>query len=138
MELVIMPCGDQCDWSFFESAATDIDPTADPKLTIIRSVCGPGKGFCIQTDILSPLQSEQRTFFPPKLRDATMAINKILEDVQADNPPKDRYLALLRVPDGLILAWVEHGVEVPANAVTPASPPDEIRRIIGLTPRAGA
>jgi hypothetical protein len=128
-----IPCGDLCDWSLFASPATEVDPKADPKTLIDRTVCGPGKGFCIPFVLLSPLQSEPRSYHPQKLRDATSQINAILNDVVKDNPPADRHLAFLKVPGGLMLAWVEHGVSVPHDAVTPDSPPDEIRRALGLS-----
>jgi hypothetical protein len=96
------------------------------------SVCGPGGGGCVPATLFSPLETEQRAFHPSDLRQATIAINAIL-DLLRNNAPEGQELSFLRVPGGgAILAWVNHGIDIPDNPITPDSPANLIKQAFGL------
>ena len=98
------------------------------------SVCGPGGGGCVSAKLYSPLQTEDRAFHPNDLRQATIAINAIL-DLLRNNAQDDRELSFLRIPGGgAMLAWMSHGVDMPADPITPNSEPYAIKQAFGLVP----
>ena len=88
--------------------------------------CSSGDGSCLVAELITATESD---FFTPELRDATAEI----QDVIAKIPPRpDRKLAFLNTPFGVLLAWVQHDIPVPATPVTMNSSPEEIIKALGL------
>lgn len=108
-----------CSFNFYKDAAID------------RISCSSGDGSCFYAELLSPLQSVEKAFHDPNLRGATTAINNILNNLRA-HAPNGLELCFLRLPDGVMLAWVEQDGPVIGTAVTSESDPDEIRLAAGL------
>ena len=116
-------CGDECSYSIYN------------KNLLNRVSCGPGNGSCINADLLSPINTVEKTFHDTRLRGATTAINVILDGLRI-NPPAGLKLSFLHVPGGLMLAWVEENGAAPDDSITPDSSPDDIRRAVGLIEEA--
>jgi len=112
-------CGDDCSYSIYKNNLLD------------KVSCGPGNGSCFNAELLSPMNTVQKTFHDTNLRGATTAINAILNSLRL-SPPNGLKLSFLRVPGGLMLAWVEENGPVPADAITPNSSTEDIRRAVGL------
>lgn len=119
-------------YSIFKELATlELDPDATEGSMVYLSVCGPGGGSCVPGPFLSPLVSEDRTFHPESLREATIQINAILDELRMHSPA-GRDLDFLQTPVGMMLAWSQHDVAVPPNAVTAGSSYENIMRAFGL------
>lgn len=112
-------CGDECSYSIYKKNLLD------------TVSCGPGNGSCFYAELLSPVNTVEKAFHDANLRGATTAINAILNGLRI-NPPAGLKLDFLRVPGGLMLAWVEENGLAPDDAVTPDSNSDDIRRAVGL------
>ena len=131
---------DPCDYNLFQTSlmTQQAYQEEDPGTMVYRSVCGPGGGGCVSAFLYSPLQSHERGFHPSELREATAAINEILDALKS-NAPEGKELSFLRIPGGgAMLAWMEHDVEIPDDAVTPTSPVDDIKQAFGLVPPPAA
>jgi len=63
------------------------------------------------------LTAEPSEFHDASLIDATNRINEILTAIPADS--RGRALSLLSTKWGLLLAWVDHKAEAPADGVRP-------------------
>jgi len=116
-------CGDDCSYSIYKKDLLD------------RISCGPGNGNCFSAELLSPMNTIEKTFHGSNLRGATTAINAILNSLRI-SPPDGLKLSFLRVPGGLMLAWVEENGAAPDDSITPDSSPDDIRRAVGLIEEA--
>jgi hypothetical protein len=139
MSIESFPVCDPCDYNLFQTALTDELCQEEQTVSMVyTSVCGPGGGGCVSAMLFSPLDSEERAFHPTELREATEAINEILETLR-NNAPEGKELSFLRIPGGgAMLAWMEQGVEIPPDAVTPNSPQEEIKQALGLVMPAAA
>lgn len=94
------PPGQTCSWGGINNIA----------------LCSPGNGDCIPDVNRGLLVAELSKFHDEILIAATQAINEILTGIPAD--PQGRQLSFLVTKMGILLAWVEHGVPVPKDAVT--------------------
>jgi hypothetical protein len=108
-----------CSYNFYKDAAID------------RISCSSGDGSCFYAELLSPLQTVEKAFHDTNLRGATTAINNILNNLRP-NAPDGLQLCFLRLPDGIMLAWVEQDGPIVGEAITSDSDPDEIRLAAGL------
>jgi hypothetical protein len=68
--------------------------------------------------------AKESQFHTKDLREATVAINDILDKLK--NSDKSKQLAMLKTPDGFLLAWVGH------DGVSSHSHPDKIRAALKL------
>lgn len=99
--------------------------------------CGAGSASCYIARLYSPLDTEERDFHPPRLRDASDAINDILEDLRNDDPPEGLHLSFISVPGGMMLNWTSYD-ELPRNAITLGrNTPEERLIAYGLLPSGG-
>ena len=104
----------------------------DYNLAAGDSICTAGSGSCFDASLLSPLDAYPKAFHPNDLKIATMQINNILDNLRR-HAPSGRELNLMRIPGGVMLAWVDHTQPPPPGAVTHNNTPDEIRPAVGLT-----
>ena len=109
-----------CSYNIYKDAAID------------RISCSAGDGSCFYAELLSPLQNVEKAFHDTNLRGATTAINNILTNLRS-HAPDGLQLCFLRLPDGIMLAWVEQDGPVIGDPITSDSDPDEIRLAAGLT-----
>jgi hypothetical protein len=124
---------DPCDYAIFKTLAEGYETLTDESSLVYRSSCGPGGGSCASAMLVSPAPSEARQFHPDELREATLAINNILNAVRNNAPPNSE-LCFMRIPGKMMmLGWVEHDIETPADAITINSSPEEIMMAFGLS-----
>jgi hypothetical protein len=76
-------------------------------------LCLSGSGGCLAGDLL---EAEPSGLHDEALIEATGKIRQILSEIPAD--ADGRKLSFLVTKMGILLAWVNHGEEIPANAVT--------------------
>jgi hypothetical protein len=114
---------DSCDYNIYKSISDGFSTDAVS--------CGPGGGNCFYAELLSPLNTVDRTFHTSELRGATTAINGILNTLRLA-PPDGLQLCFLRVPGGIMLAWVEQDGPTPSDGITPYSDPEDIKLAVGL------
>lgn len=115
---------DSCDYNIYQSFATGVATDAIS--------CGPGGNSCFYAQLLSPANTVEKSFHTSELRGATTAINGILNTLRL-TPPDGLQLCFLRVPGGIMLAWVEQNGPTPDDGITPYSDPEVIKRAVGLT-----
>ncbi|MGC2238910.1 MAG: hypothetical protein WA584_22330 [Pyrinomonadaceae bacterium] len=75
--------------------------------------CLSGSGTCLAGDLL---EAESSGIHDDTLIEATQKIKQILSEIPADSD--GRKLSFLVTNMGLLLAWVNHDEDIPANAVT--------------------
>ena len=75
--------------------------------------CSSGGGDCVEVDLL---EAEPSGFHDRNLIEATRKIKEIVAGIPSDS--RGRKLSFVHTNLGTLLAWVEHGAEVPADAVT--------------------
>ena len=88
--------------------------------------CSSGDNSCLAAEFLVANPSD---FYTAELLDATIQIQNILGKIKR---PRGRKLALLNTPFGVLLAWANHDVGVPAKSVDIHSPHTKIIRALGL------
>lgn len=91
-----------------------------------RIGCSSGDNSCLAAEFLVADPSD---FYTAELHDATLQIRDILGKIKR---PRGRKLALLNTPFGVLLAWADHDVDVPARSVDIHSPHTKIIRSLGL------
>lgn len=107
--------------------------------------CGPGKqcGYAVFSEEVGCtdggnyfwaqlLEAEVSTFHDGALAKATSEINAMLKSIQESDK---RRLSFLNTPFGTMLAWVNHDVAIPDDAVTGDSKKEDIAnalRLLGL------
>lgn len=93
-----------------------------------RSVgCSSGDGSCADATFL---RAEESDFHPAELREVSEKIDRILAEVSL---AKDgRKLGLLNTPWGVLLAYVDHNTEIPAESVNNHSSPEKIIEALKL------
>jgi hypothetical protein len=88
--------------------------------------CSSGDNSCLTAEFLTANQSD---FYTAELLEATVQIQNILGKIKR---PRGRKLALLNTPFGVLLAWANHDVDVPAKSVDIHSSPTKIIKALGL------
>ena len=88
--------------------------------------CSSGDNSCLTAEFLTANLSD---FYTAELLDATVEIQNILGKIKR---PRGRKLALLNTPFGVLLAWANHDVDVPARSVDIHSSPTKIIKALGL------
>lgn len=88
--------------------------------------CSSGDGSCLTAEFLTADESE---FHTTDLMEATTQIRNALSSVKRRD---DRKLALINTPFGVLLAWVQHDIDVPTGSINIESPPEEIIKALGL------
>jgi hypothetical protein len=89
--------------------------------------CGSGDGSCAIAQFLTADESD---FHTAELMEATDQIRDILSKI----PKRDgRKLGLLTTPFGVLLAWIQHDIEIPKGSITINSSDEEIIKALGLT-----
>lgn len=78
-----------------------------------QGLCLSGSGGCLAGDLL---EAEPSGLHDETLIEATRKIKQILSEIPVD--ADGRKLSFLVTNMGLLLAWVNHGEEIPPNAVT--------------------
>jgi hypothetical protein len=89
--------------------------------------CSQGPGSCFTAAMLVATESE---FHDKTLYDAAQQINAILNAIPAD--PKGRKLSFLATQEGAMLAWVDHNMQIPPDAVKPDAPFETIAKALGV------
>ncbi len=89
--------------------------------------CSSGSGHCFEAKMV---RIHENGYHDEELVKATDAINAILAKIPADS--KKRELSILATPFGALLAWVEHGTEVPEGSLGPDADPADLAAMIGL------
>ena len=89
--------------------------------------CESGSSSC---NVASLLAAEPSGFHDASLIDATHKINEILKAIPADS--RGRTLSLLQTKWGLLLAWVDHKAEAPADGVRPDADDATIAKALRL------
>lgn len=91
--------------------------------------CVDGGSTCVTASLLAAAPSD---FHDQSLIALTQQINALLQAVPPD--PAGRKLSFMLTRMGLLLGWVEHGMEsdIPENAVTAASDNAAIVQALGL------
>lgn len=92
-----------------------------------EGLCFSGSGTCVVGDLL---EAEESPLHDQSLIDATQQIKQILTAIPAD--PQGRQLSFLVTGNGLLLAWVNHGVDIPADAVTAKDEPAIVAKALKL------
>ncbi len=75
-------------------------------------------------------KAQETNFHDAALVRATGEINGILDSLSKE--AGERRLSFLQTPLGLMLAWVRHDLKIPEDAVTGASPKEDIIAALGL------
>jgi hypothetical protein len=88
--------------------------------------CSSGDGGCLDAKFLIADASD---FHDSQLIRATGDIKNIIAGLRA---PAGKTLAFLNTDFGILLAWVEHGMAVPDDAVTDKDPAEAIAKALGL------
>lgn len=89
--------------------------------------CDTGPGSCWQANML---EADVSSFHDECLQDATAKIGEILKNIPPD--PAGRKLSFVHTRSGSILAWVLHGINLPDDAVTIESDPEEVKRALKI------
>lgn len=89
--------------------------------------CSSGDGSCLIAEFVPADESD---FHTAELVKATEAIRDVLSGIK---PKKDRKLAFVNTPFGILLAWVEHDISVPQGSVNIKSSDDDIAKALGIS-----
>ena len=92
-----------------------------------QGLCLSGSGGCLAGDLL---EAEPSGLHDQTLIDATQKIRQILSEIPAD--AGGRKLSFLVTKMGILLAWVNHGEEIPADAVTSADDNETVAKALKL------
>jgi hypothetical protein len=93
-----------------------------------RVGCSSGDGSCLIAEFVPATESE---FHTAELIEATNEIRNVMSKIKRKSGKK---LGLLNTPFGLLLAWVDHDLDVPGKAVDIRSSPEKIKKALGLRP----
>jgi hypothetical protein len=88
--------------------------------------CSSGDGSCLDAKFLV---AQESSFHDRQLIQATEEIKNIIARLTA---PEGKTLAFLNTDFGILLAWVEHGMAVPDDAVTYRDSAEAIAKALGL------
>jgi hypothetical protein len=113
---------DSCDFNIYKGRAD----------SLMYASCSSGGTSCFYAYVVEPMNVSNMAFSSLQLKGATTAINAILKTVRL-NSPDGAELCFLRVPGGVMLAWVQRDGPVEGEAITSRSDPDMIRERLGLT-----
>jgi hypothetical protein len=98
-------------------------------------IADDGNPSCITSDtpdcdLATLVEANESSFHDSQLIQATQAINDILTQIPAD--AEGRNLSFLRTKWGFLLAWVDHGAEPIADAVTSDSDDETFAAALGI------
>ena len=95
--------------------------------------CRAGGNDCWQARMA---EAEVSAFHDQTLADATQQIKQVLASIPDD--PQGRKVSFLRTPRGLMLAWVNHGADVPTDAVPASADEETLAQALKLKPASAA
>lgn len=107
-----------CGYGLWETAAKD-------GTMMLNSSCDVGGGSCRTARLL---ELDESPIHDKTLQDATRKIKEILESIPTGTDGRE--LSFLHTKNGTVLAWIQHGVKFPPDAVTFESDPDEVDRLL--------
>lgn len=85
--------------------------------------CMNGNGSCMSAEFI---EAAETSFHPRELKAATQQIKAILDTLQDS---KGRKLSIINTHMGLLLVWVNHGVEIPLDDPEVVRDTDDAARI---------
>ncbi len=89
--------------------------------------CLSGSGTCLAADLL---EAESSGIHDETLVEATQRIKQILSEIPTDTD--GRKLSFLVTKMGLLLAWVNHDADIPADAVTAENDNATVAKVLKL------